>query len=103
MLKADLSKPVALFLHHPPYEAIGIPDPWQYEDWTDVDKLANIIAQNKQITSMYCGHVHRYIDGEIAGIEASAITCLASDLRKGEMSDEDRVSIVYKVISISDS
>jgi 3',5'-cyclic AMP phosphodiesterase CpdA len=100
MLKADSSKPVALFLHHPPYEAIGIPDPWQYEDWADVDKLANIIAANKQITSMYCGHVHRYIDGQIAGIKASAITCLASDLRKGEMSDEDRVSVVYKVLDI---
>jgi len=103
MLKADTSKPVALFLHHPPYKAPGIPDPWQYEDWTDVEKLTRIIAANKQINSMYCGHVHRYIDGEIADIKASAITCLATDLRKGEMSDEDRVSPVYKVLNFADS
>ena len=30
MLLADTTKPVALFLHHPPYEALGIPDPFQY-------------------------------------------------------------------------
>jgi len=101
MLKADQSKPVALFLHHPPYEAIGIPDPWQYEDWDDVNKLAGIICAHKNIKSMYCGHVHRYINGEIANLKASAITCLASDLRKGDVSDDDRAKPVYKVLRLA--
>lgn len=101
MLNADSSKPVALFLHHPPYEAIGIPDPWQYENWSDVDKLAEIITSHKNISGMYCGHVHRNIDGEIAGLQASAITCLASDLRKGDVSDDDRTTPVFKVLDMT--
>lgn len=99
MLNADSTKPVALFLHHPPYEATGIPDPWQYEDWADVDNLSEIISSYPSIKSMYCGHVHRYIDGEIANIKASAITCLASDLRKGDVSNAERTAPVYKVLN----
>lgn len=99
MLAADTRKPVALFLHHPPYEAVGIPDPWQYENWEDVTRLESLLQRYDNIVGMYCGHVHRFIDGAIAGIDASAITCLAGDLRKGEVTDEERSQPVYKVVS----
>lgn len=100
MLSADTTKPVALFLHHPPYKAIGIPDPYQYDNWNDVEKLATLLARYKNICGMYCGHVHRFIDGSIAGINASAITCLAGDLRKGEVSDAERKKPVYKILRV---
>jgi len=100
MLLADLSKPVALFIHHPPYEAAGIPDPYQYESWVNVEQLTNLLADFENIGGMYCGHVHRFIDGTIAGIQASAITCLASDLRRGHVSDADRKLPVFKVLNL---
>lgn len=100
MLDADLTKPVALFLHHPPYPATGIPDPYQYEQWKDCDALATLLRNYDHLSGIYCGHVHRFIDGEVAGIAANAITCLAGDLRKGEVSDEERQQPVFKIISI---
>lgn len=100
MLDTDKSKPVALFLHHPPYEATGIPDPYQYEDWDDVTKLDQLLSQYNNIKAMYCGHVHRFIDGNIARINASAITCLAGDLRKGEVKEEERALPVLKEITL---
>lgn len=100
MLSADTTKPVALFLHHPPYEAVGIPDPYQYADWLDVEKLAKLLSRYKNICGVYCGHVHRHIDGSIAGINASAITCLAGDLRKGYVSDVERELPAYKILNL---
>lgn len=101
MLSANTTKPVALFLHHTPFKAEGLPDPYQYENWEDVDKLAALLSRFDHICGMYCGHVHRFVDGEIAGVHASAITCLACDLRKGEISDEERTQPVFKVITLN--
>ncbi len=101
MLKADPTKPVALFLHHTPFEAAEIPDPFQFEDWSDVDKLRELLQQHKTIGGVYCGHVHRSIDGEIAGIKARAISCLAGDLRKGKVSDADRTLPVFRTIELA--
>jgi len=101
MLLADTDKPTALFLHHPPYEATGIPDPFQYEDWQDVERLTELLSRFTNLCGMYCGHVHRYIDGGIAHIRASAITCAAGDLRKGEVSEEQRKSPVFKILTFN--
>lgn len=100
MLKTDTNKPALLFLHHPPYEATGIPDPYQYEDWDDVSRLSDLLERFDNIKALYCGHVHRFIEGNIANIEASAITCLAGDLRKGDVSDAERTQPVLKVIEL---
>jgi len=100
MLRADTSKPVALFLHHTPYEAVGIPDPYQYENWDDVENLTTLLSGYKNICAMYCGHVHRFIDGEIAGIPASAISCCAGDLRKGEVTEDERKQPVFNAIAL---
>jgi len=102
MLSANPGKPVVLFLHHPPYEAKGIPDPYQYENWNDVEKLENLLIQHNQIQGIYCGHVHRFIDGSIADIAASAISCLAGDLRWGDVSDSERKLPVLKLLSFGD-
>lgn len=100
LLASDPVKPTLLFLHHPPFEAVGIPDPYQYEDWSDVDKMSELISGYANIRGMYCGHVHRPLDGTIAGLAASAITCAAGDLRKGSVSDAERAQPVFKVIEL---
>lgn len=99
LLLADTSKPTALFLHHPPYAATGIPDPLQYDDWQEVDQLSALLSRFNNICGVYCGHVHRFIDGTIGGIPASAISCLAGDLRRGDVSDAERKLPVFKALS----
>lgn len=100
MLTENPEKPTVLFLHHPPYPATGIPDPLQYENWQDVERLDELLRRFKNIKAMYCGHVHRFIDGEISGIPASAISCLAGDLRKGTVTDAERKQPIYKVLDL---
>lgn len=100
MLSADTSKPTALFLHHTPYEAVGIPDPYQFADWNDVDQLTELLLKYSNISGIYCGHVHRFIDGEVANIQASAISCLAGDLRKGDVADDERKLPVFKELTL---
>ncbi len=101
MLLADTNTPTVLFLHHPPYKAVGIPDPFQYDDWNDVEKLSTLLSRFNNIRGMYCGHVHRFIDGIIGGVKASAISCLAGDLRKGEVSDAERKLPIFKVLTLA--
>lgn len=101
MLLADTTKPAMIFLHHPPYEAVGIPDPFQYDDWHDVEQLSALLARFTNIRGVYCGHVHRFIDGTVGGVPASAISCLAGDLRRGEVPDGDRELPVFKTLKLS--
>jgi len=100
MLMTDTSKAVCLFLHHTPFEALGIPDPFQFEDWGDVDKLSSLLSRFSNINGIYCGHVHRFMEGEIAGLTVSSISCLAGDLRKGEVSDAQRKLPVFKELAL---
>ncbi len=100
MLAADAEKPVIVFMHHTPFEATEIPDPFQFEDWTDVDKLLQIFKNYSQIQAVYCGHIHRNVEAEVAGLSVSALSCLACDLRKGELSKEDAERPMFKVIDL---
>ncbi len=101
MLKQEPEKPVAVFMHHPPFEATGVPDPYQYEDWADAGKLHQLLSSYDTVSGVYCGHVHRNIDSMIAHKHASAITCLAGDLRKGDVSDEERALPVYRILTLA--
>ena len=98
MLATDTNRPVLVFLHHTPFEVPPIPDPFQFEDWTEVDKLHELLATNPSVTGLHCGHVHRNVDGVIGNLPVSAITCMARDLRKGELSDDEQNRPMYKEI-----
>jgi len=58
------------------------------------------LSRFSNIHGIYCGHVHRFMKGEIAGLNASAISCLAGDLRKGEVSDAQRKLPVFKELAL---
>lgn len=90
MLAAEPLKPTAVFMHHTPFEVAAIPDPFQFEDWQDVDKLRDLLSEHRQITGIYCGHIHRSIEGKLGALNVSAIACMAADLRKGELTAEQR-------------
>jgi len=96
MLNENPTKPTAVFMHHTPFRVGAIPDPEQFEDWDDVHKLRDLLDQHQQITGIYCGHIHRSIEGMLGRHPVHAISCMASDLRKGEMSPEERAAPMLK-------
>ena len=99
ILSANSTKPVIVFMHHNPFEATEIPDPFQFEDWADVEQLQKIFVQSNQIQAVYCGHIHRNVDAVMGdNLPVSAISCIACDLRKGQLSEYDRTRAMFKVI-----
>ncbi|MBJ3778339.1 phosphodiesterase [Acuticoccus mangrovi] len=66
-------------MHHPPFEvdisfmdAIGL---------TDREAFAAIIAEHDNVSRIACGHVHRAIVGEVAGVPALAIPSVAHQVQ----------------------
>jgi len=96
LLEAEPKKPTAVFMHHTPFKVDAIPDPFQYEQWDEVAALQALFSAHPQITGLYCGHIHRSIDGSLGDLPVSAISCMASDLRKGELTEEQKTMPILK-------
>ena len=97
MLAANKSTPVAVFMHHPPYDVVEAPQPFQYDSRCTVEKIRNIVDGNRQLTGIFCGHSHRNTIGQIADIEASTLAAIAIDLRYGEFSPDRKDRPVFTV------
>ncbi len=100
MLNTASEKPVIVFMHHSPFEATEIPDPFQFEDWTDVETLLDMLTQHSGVQAIYCGHIHRNVQAMAGKLPVSALSCMACDLRKGKLSTEDATRPMYKVIDL---
>ena len=100
VLDETCSKPLLVFMHHTPYEVPEIPDPFQFEDWSVVERLMRGFNQNPALQAVYCGHVHRNVATTVNGLPIAAITCMACDLRKGEISAQERQQPMYKIIDV---
>ena len=97
LLRADASRPIALFLHHPPFPVPVAPDPFQYESWSNAEQLAAEFARHPNVRGIFCGHVHRTFETALGSVDASTLTCVARDLRKGVTNDAERNRPVFKV------
>ncbi len=100
MLEADTFKPAVIFMHHTPFKVPPIPDPFQFEDWSHVEKLQDLLSQHTQLQGIYCGHIHRNVEGTLGALNVSAISCMASDLRMGELTNEERTMAMLKTVVI---
>ncbi len=96
MLNSDRKKPIAIFMHHPPYDVVAAPHPFQFDSRETVARLDQLMAEHPQILGIYCGHSHRGTKGRLGNIPASTIPALSIDLRFGEypQSHKDR-PIIY--------
>lgn len=61
-------KPAMIFLHHPPFDC-GIPGMDEIK-LGNPDALAEVLKANKQVIGLACGHVHRSVFTQWAGIPA---------------------------------
>ena len=83
ILNADKEKPAAIFMHHPPYDVVEAPEPFQFDSLETLEKLGKILENNSQIQGIYCGHSHRATTGSFCNINALTVPALSIDLRFG--------------------
>ena len=91
------SKPIAVFTHHPPFEATECPDPFQFETRESMLRLRNALQNIDGVAAIFCGHVHRFDMGDVEGIRAVAMPSTATTLRKGEYPDWMKTRPVYQL------
>ncbi len=88
LLGSDVTRPAAIFMHHPPFDVDVAPDPAQFENQDNMEAFCNLIAQHRQVAGLFCGHVHRDVKGgagtDTHSVKVLVMTCCAIDLRKGE-------------------
>ena len=90
MLNQDRNRPTAIFMHHPPYDVVESPHPFQFDSRDTVDRLDQLMSKHPQIKGIYCGHSHRGTKGQLGNIPASTIPALSIDLRFGEFPDSHK-------------
>lgn len=100
MLCADVGRPAVVFMHHAPVEIGEIPDPFQFDDWSQVDALGATFSKYENIQAIYCGHIHRNIASQFGRLPVSVLTCTACDLRKGQLSDDDKQRPMISIIDL---
>ncbi len=97
MVKAESAKPVVVFAHHPPFEAMECPDPFQFETQESMLRMRDALKAIDGLRAVFCGHVHRFDKGEVAGILATAMPSTATVLRKGIYPEGMQLRPVYQL------
>jgi len=64
--------------------------------------FGSLLSRYSNVVSIYCGHVHRNVNGAINDVPVHVLSCMATDLRKGKLSDEDKTRPMYRVIDLPD-
>jgi Icc protein len=85
-LRQQPDKPVAVFLHHPPFDIPGADEAYkfQFESREAAERLTDVLARFEQVVQIFCGHAHRATQVQMNGIPASSMASIAVDLRVGE-------------------
>lgn len=71
--------PTLIAMHHPPFDVgIGFMDAIGLRD---ADAFAKVVARHENVVRIVCGHVHRTIVGEVAGVPVIAVPGVAHQVR----------------------
>jgi 3',5'-cyclic-AMP phosphodiesterase len=84
LIEAETSKPVAVFMHHPPFEVAVGPDPLNFVTPEVMAGLRQALQHSGRIAGVFSGHVHRATAGHVGKIPATVVPCIATTLRKGD-------------------
>lgn len=87
MLEASTEKPTVVFMHHPTFDIVQAPHPFQFDNKETAGNISRILEKHPQIKAIYCGHAHRYAADKVAGIPATTIPAIAMDLRFGNFAE----------------
>ena len=96
-LAGDVTKPTAIFMHHPPFEVRESAYPFQFESQEAVATLGQALEGQEHVVRIFCGHTHRDTGGEIAEVPVSSMPSVAIDLRLGDYPEEIQSVPLYKI------
>jgi Icc protein len=96
-LSSHTDKPVALFMHHPPFEVIESKYPHQYDPWVGAERLQSALKDQRHVVRGFCGHAHRDTTGTVEGIPFTCVPSVARDLRLGEFEPELESTPLYHI------
>ena len=91
------SKPTFVFMHHPPFETLKCPDPFQFQDNENMLRLRIELSRVKNLKYIFCGHVHRFESGCVETIPVSCVPSIATDLRWGKYSFHQKDRPLYQL------
>lgn len=95
MIDAEVTKPIAVFTHHPPFEVTVGPDPVNFATPDVMCALARTIQHSGRVIGVFSGHVHRATAGHVGTIPAMVAPCIATGLRRGEYPQSVKSRSVY--------
>ena len=84
LANVDCSKPLAVFMHHPPFEVLVGPERHHFGDPAASIRLASRLRDLNEISAVFCGHVHRPTTGLIGTVPAVVMPSVATELRYGD-------------------
>ena len=97
LIDAETAKPIAVFMHHPPFEVTVGPDRLHFETSEIMSRLRRALQHTGRVIAVFSGHVHRAAEGDIGSIPATVVPCIATTLRKGEYPPHMKMCPVYHV------
>ncbi len=97
MLDKDRERPTIIFMHHPTFDIVEAPRPFQFINREIVEKFDKIVHDNPQIIKIFSGHSHRYGRHKLGNTDLFAISALAIDLRWGDYGEAMKERPVYEV------
>lgn len=80
----DVSKPIAIFTHHPAFEVGVGPDPMHFETMEAMARLRESIQSSNRVIRVFSGHVHRATYGLVGNVPCSVMSAVATPLRRGD-------------------
>lgn len=96
-LADDMTKPTAVFMHHPPFDVVESAYPFQFESRDAVARMSRVLNQQGRVVRAFCGHSHRVAAGMIGDVPVSSMPSVAVDLRLGDYPDAFRSIPLYKL------
>jgi 3',5'-cyclic AMP phosphodiesterase CpdA len=96
-LAGDMTKPTAVFMHHPPFEVVESKYPFQFESRDAIARMGRVLNRHGRVVRAFCGHTHRATAGTIGDVPVSSTPSVAVDLRLGDFPDAFRSVPLYQI------
>jgi 3',5'-cyclic-AMP phosphodiesterase len=95
LIDAERAKPIAVFMHHPPFVVTVGPDPLNFVSVEAMAGLQRTLERSGRVVAVFCGHVHRSTGGRIGNIPVMVAPCTSTTLRKGDLPPRMQSRPVY--------
>jgi 3',5'-cyclic-AMP phosphodiesterase len=84
LIDAESGRPIAVFMHHPPFVVTVGPDPIHFETPEAMSRLQQALERSGRVVAVFTGHVHRSTAGHVGSIPVKVTPAIATALRKGD-------------------